>query len=44
MRNHFLDSGYLFPSGTVINKEVVEAVLTADQDEYKMCHKLSYTI
>ena len=40
-RNHLLDDGYLFASGTKLKKEDFEQLLLKDNSELKICHKLT---
>ena len=40
-RNHLLDDGYLFRSGSMLKKEDFEKLLQADNGELKICHKLT---
>ena len=40
-RNHLLDDGYLFGSGTKLTKEDFEQLLQEDNSELKICHKLT---
>ena len=41
LRNHFLDHGFVLPSGTVINKDTIRLLLDKDGDELKIAHKLT---
>jgi hypothetical protein len=41
LRNHFLDSGFRLPSGTIINKQTIQMLLDKDGEELKIAHKLT---
>lgn len=42
LRNHFIDDGFTLPSGKIINKTIIENILSMDGGEIKICPKLKY--
>ena len=40
LRNHFLDQGFILPSGKRFVKKDLIDILQDDKDEFRMCHKL----
>jgi len=41
LRNHFLDHGFILPSGTAISKDTVRDLMNVDGPELKIAHKLT---
>lgn len=41
LRNHFIDEGFLLPSGNIVNKRVIEQLLSEDSGEFKISSKLT---
>lgn len=41
LRNHFLDSGIILKSGTRVERPLVDKILTMQNSDLKLCHKLT---
>ena len=42
LRNHFLDQGFCLQNGTTLNKNLIINLLKIDNEELKLCHKISF--